>query len=137
VDAFVLDASALLAYLHDEPGADEVANAVSQSAAISAANWAETLSKLAEKGADPRRIATDLEEQGLLHGLLEVVPLTAEDAIAIAELRPPTRDSGLSLGDRACLALALRLDIPVLTADKSWDDLKDLGVDVDVRPIRG
>jgi ribonuclease VapC len=130
---YVLDASALVAYLHDEDGAAEVADAVSRTASISAANWAETLSKFAERGARPSRLAADLEDQGLLHGLLEVVPLTAEDAILIAELRPRTREFGLSLGDRACLALALRLRLPVLTADRDW---AHLDVDVDVRHIR-
>jgi len=134
VAELVLDASALLAYLHDEAGAEAVADAIARSAAISAANWAETLSKLAEHGVDSGRLAGELEEQGLLHGLLEVVPLTAADAVAIAELRPRTRDLGWSLGDRACLALALRLDRPVLTADRSWARLDELGLDV--RPIR-
>lgn len=130
----VLDASALLAYLQREAGAGEVAASIARSASISAANWAETLSKVTEHGADPRRLAAALEEQGLLQGLLEVLPLTAEDAIAIAELRPGTRDLGLSLGDRACLALARRLGVPVLTADRSWTALDELGLDV--RPIR-
>lgn len=130
----VLDASALLAYLHEEDGAAEVADAISRSASISAANWAETLSKVAELGSPPGRLAAELEEQGLLHGLLEVVPLTAEDALVIGELRPATKDLGLSLGDRACIALALRLKLPVLTADRNWTELDD--VDVDVQPIR-
>jgi ribonuclease VapC len=130
----VLDASALLAYLHEEDGAAEVADAIARSASISAANWAETLSKVAEAGVDPGQLATDLEEQGLLHGLLEVLPLTAEDALVIGELRPRTRGLGLSLGDRACLALALRLRLPVLTADQDWTELRDF--EVDVQPIR-
>jgi ribonuclease VapC len=130
----VLDASALLAYLHEEDGAAEVADAIARSASISAANWAETLSKVAEAGVDPGQLATDLEEQGLLHGLLEVLPLTAEDALVIGELRPRTKGLGLSLGDRACLALALRLRLPVLTADQDWTELRDF--EVDVQPIR-
>lgn len=130
----VLDASALLAYLHDEEGADAVADAVAGGAVISAANWAETLSKLAELGHAPDHMAAELEAQGLLHGLVEVVPLTAEDALAIAELRPRTRERGLSLGDRACLALAQRLRLPVLTADREWVELDD--VDIPVQPIR-
>jgi ribonuclease VapC len=134
VSQFVLDASALLAYLHEERGAADVADAVAQSACISAANWAETLSKVAEAGARPRDVAADLEERGLLHGLLEVAPVTAEDAIAIGELRPLTKSLGLSLGDRACLALALRLGLPVLTADQDWARID--GVDVELRPIR-
>jgi ribonuclease VapC len=129
----VLDASAFLAYLQGEEGAREVADAVASSAAISAVNWCETLTRVADAGGDPRAVATDLEEQGLLHGLIEVVPLTADDAPAVAELSPPTRDRGLSLDDRACLALATRLGLPVLTADRAWLDL-DIGAEV--RPIR-
>jgi ribonuclease VapC len=130
----VLDASALLAYLHEEEGAAKVADAIARSASISAANWAETLSKVAELGARPSQLAAELEAQGLLHGLLEVVPLTAEDALVIGELRPRTKELGLGLGDRACLALALRLRLPVLTADRPWTELED--VEVDVQPIR-
>jgi ribonuclease VapC len=130
----VLDASALLAYLHEEEGAAEVADALARSASISAANWAETLSKVAELGIQPSQLAADLEEQGLLHGLLEVVPVTAEDALVIGELRPRTKELGLSLGDRACLALAVRLRLPVLTADRNWTELEE--VEVDVQPIR-
>jgi ribonuclease VapC len=132
----VLDASALLAYLHEEQGADVVADAVAETAAISAANWAETLSKVAEIGHSPTEVAADLQEQGLLGGLLEVVALTAEDALVIGDLRPRTRDLGLSLGDRACIALALRLAVPVLTADGRWTELEGIGVDVSVQPIR-
>jgi PIN domain nuclease of toxin-antitoxin system len=130
----VLDASALLAYLHGEVGAVEVAEAIAETATISAANWAETLSKLTELGDEPRQITADLEEQGVLHGLLEVEPLTAEDAPTVAELRSKTRARGFGLGDRACLALALRLGLPVLTADRDWLEIERLGVEV--RPIR-
>jgi PIN domain nuclease of toxin-antitoxin system len=126
----------MLAYLHGEKGAELVADAIAQTAAVSAANWAETLSKVAELDRSPSDVATDLQEQGLLGGLLEIVPLTAEDALPIGELRPSTRDLGLSLGDRACIALALRLGVPVVTADRSWTELERIGIDVDVQPIR-
>lgn len=132
----VLDASALIAYLHGEEGADLVANAVAETAVTSAANWAETLAKLAELGHSPSEIANGLRQQGLLGGLLEIVALTDEDALLIGELRPPTRELGLSLGDRACIALALRLALPVLTADGSWTELEAVGIRVEVRPIR-
>lgn len=134
MSACILDASALVAYLHDEEGAEEVADALAATAAVSAANWAEVLSKLADGGSDPRAVVSDLQEQGLLHGLLEVVPLTPDDAVLIAELRRHTRKRGLSLGDRACLALALRLELPALTADRECLDLEN--VEADIRFIR-
>jgi ribonuclease VapC len=124
----VLDASALLAYLHDEPGAAPVEEALAAGAVMGSANWAETLSKLADRtGEDVDSILRRLQGQGLTEGLLTVLPLTLEDAITIARLRPETRPLGLSLGDRACLALGLRLGLPVLTADRRWHGLS-LGI---------
>lgn len=125
----VLDASAFLAYLHGEPGADVVADAIAATACIGAANLAETLAKLADSGPTPRDAVTQLTEIGILDGLVQVEPVTAEDAVAIAELRAATRDAGLSLGDRACLALGARLGLPVVTADRAWAEL-ELGVPV-------
>jgi ribonuclease VapC len=131
LSALVLDASGLLAYLHDEEGAAEVADALAKTAAISTANLAEALSKLAEHGANPREVVADLEERGVVGALLEVEPVTAEDSIAIAEMRVSTREHGLGLGDRACLALGRRLGLPVMTADRAWTELeKVLGVQV-------
>lgn len=117
----VLDASALLAYLREEPGADVVAAAIADGAAISTVNLAEVFSRSADRGVDPAKLATKLVEGGLLDGAITVEPFTVADAIATAHLRPATRDAGLSLGDRACLALARRLDAPALTADAAWD----------------
>ena len=131
MSAFVLDASGLLAYLHDEEGASEVADALANTGTISAANLGEALSKLAARGADPGAVVAELEERGLLGGLLEVEPLTAEDAIAIAEMRSLTRERGLGLGDRACLALGRRLGVPVMTADRAWIEFEEaVGVQV-------
>ncbi|WP_254568135.1 type II toxin-antitoxin system VapC family toxin [Oscillatoria sp. HE19RPO] len=113
----VLDASALLAYLQGEPGADDVADALLQKATISAINWAETLSKLAERGQDPDTVTTQLREGGLLDQALIIYPADEELARDIAKLRVSTRSFGLSLGDRACLALALKLHLPALTSD--------------------
>lgn len=129
----VLDASAFLAYLRDEPGAEAVADAVAGGAAISTVNLAEVLSRAADRGADPRRLAHRLTERGLLDGAIAVEPLTTADAVEIARLRPLTRDHGLSLGDRACLALATRLQAPAVTADTAWSDLD---LDVVLRLIR-
>ena len=129
ISSSVLDASALLAYLRDETGADHVADAIADGATISTANLAEVLSRVAVHGADPRRVARQLADRGLLDGAVAVEPLTTEDAVEIARLRPLTRDRGLSLGDRACLALAKRLDVPAVTADTAWSSL-DLSVEL-------
>jgi ribonuclease VapC len=131
--ALVLDASALLAHLRDEPGADVVAEAVASGAAISAVNLAEVFSRAADRGADPPTLAAELTRVGLLDGAITVEPFTAADAIETARLRPLTRVAGLSLGDRACLALARRLGAPALTADAAWQGVAH---GVELRPIR-
>jgi PIN domain nuclease of toxin-antitoxin system len=135
LSAFVLDASGLLAFLQDEAGASEVEQALASTGAISTANLAEALSKLAQQGTDPGELVAELEDRGVLGGLLEVEPLTAEDAIAIAEMRVPTHERGLGLGDRACLALGRRLGLPVMTADRVWVELEE-AVGVQVHPLR-
>ena len=129
----VLDASALLAYLGNESGADVVADAIAGGATISTVNLGEALSTLAARGSDPADVASDLTDRGLLDGAIAVEPFTTTDAIEVARLRPLTQSAGLSLADRACLALASRLSTPVLTADQAWTGLT---LDVDVRPIR-
>ena len=128
----VLDASALLAYLADEAGAELVADAIAGGATISTVNLAEVLSMLAARGGDPAAVAGDLTSRGLLDGAITVEPFTTADSIETACLRPLTRSAGLSLADRACLALARRLSTPVLTADQAWIGLAP---DVDVHPI--
>jgi ribonuclease VapC len=129
----VLDASALLAHLRDEPGADVVAEAIASGAVISTVNLAEVFSRVADRGDDPAKLAAELTQSGLLDGAITVEPFTAADAIDAARLRSLTRDAGLSLGDRACLALARRLDAPALTADTDWQGVAH---GVELRPIR-
>jgi ribonuclease VapC len=129
----VLDASALLAYLGNEPGAEIVADAITGGAAMSAVNLAEVLSTLAVRGKEPADVVSQLTGQGLLGGAIVVEPFITEDASEVARLRPLTRSAGLSLADRACLALARRLDAPVLTGDQAWAGVV---LDVDVRAIR-
>ena len=129
----VLDASALLAHLRDEPGADVVAEAIASGAVISTVNLAEVFSRVADRGGDPAKLAAELTRSGLLDGAITVEPFTAADAIEAGRLRPLTRDAGLSLGDRACLALARRLDAPALTADTDWQGAAH---GVELRPIR-
>ncbi len=129
----VLDASALLAYLRDEPGRDIVDELLEEICAISAANWAEVLSRLAGEGKDPDEASAELAERGVLHSSLTVHPLDEAQARRIAALRPITRDFGLSLADRACLALAEVLELPAFTADRAWDGLD---LDLQIRLIR-
>ena len=129
----VLDASALLAYLQGEPGAEHVAEALTRPAAISAVNYAEALAKLAEDGETAEQLAQRFETEGLVGGVVAVESVLAEDATTIASLRRPTRHLGLSIADRTCLALALRLGLPVMTADRTW---AELGLDVEVQAIR-
>jgi ribonuclease VapC len=129
----VLDASALLAYLNDEAGAGLVEDALLRGSAISAVNLAEVLSKLAEVGEDPQDVTENLKRRGLLGGNLVVSLLSEDDAVVIARLHRSTKAHGLSLGDRACLGLALRLKVPALTADRAWSRLK---VAVKIEPIR-
>jgi PIN domain nuclease of toxin-antitoxin system len=133
VPSAVLDASALLAYLRDESGADLVADAIATGAAISTVNLGEVLSRVADRGGDPARVSRQMTDRGLLDGAIAVESFTSADAIEVARLRPVTRDLGLSLGDRACLALATRLDTPVLTADSAWSKLD---VSLELRQIR-
>jgi PIN domain nuclease of toxin-antitoxin system len=121
----VLDSSALLCVLNGEVGAERVAAAL-PSAVIGAVNLAEVVTKLREKGLSAE------EADEVLGGLnLDVRPLTADQAAAAGHLRPGTRTLGLSLGDRACLALAAELRRVVLTADRDWARA-DVGVKVDV-----
>ena len=123
----VLDASALLALLNSEPGAEKVA-AVLSGAMISAVNLSEVVAKLAEVGMPEASIREALD--GLA---LEVMPFDREQAYVAGHLRPLTRSAGLSLGDRACLGLAQRLGLPVVTTDSVW---ADLGLELDVQVVR-
>lgn len=129
----VLDASALLAYLGNEPGADVVADAIADGVSISAVNLAEALSTLATRDKDPTDVVSELSGRGLLGGAITVEPFTTADATEAARLRPLTRAAGLSLADRACLALARRLATAALTADQAWSGL---ALDVGVQTIR-
>ncbi len=123
MSSVVLDASALLCLLADEPGADRVGQRLAAGAYISAVNWAEVLTKIVDIGEEPGKIARELEEAGVAGGGLEIVPLTQDDALAVARLRQTTKQLGLSLGDRACLALAERLELPAVTTDRTWLNL--------------
>ena len=114
----VLDASALLAFLHQEPGADIVEHVLDGSV-ISTVNWLEVSRKSLEWGRPVGLLRVGFAELGL-----DIAPFTVEDAETAAEMYQATRSSGLSLGDRACLALARRLGLPALTADRRWIDVQ-------------
>ena len=107
----VLDASALLCLLFDEPGADRVERALPD-AVISAANLAEVIAKLVDRGLDGNEVLADLRELDL-----EVVALDRAQAEAAGLLRSATRKARLSLGDWACLALAQQRRTTALTTD--------------------
>jgi ribonuclease VapC len=124
-DAIVLDASALLALVHGEPGADRVKAALPV-AALSSANLAEVVSKLVERRMPPAEITELLQDLDL-----DLHPFDEALAFAAGFLRASTRNQRLSLGDRACLALARRLGASVLTADRAWQGL-GLGVRVEL-----
>lgn len=111
----VLDASALLAFLGGEPGADAVEVALDDGASCSAANWSEAAQKVLAAGGDWDLAGALLDAYGLA-----VEPVLVADAEWAA--RRWRAGEGLSLGDRLCLALAARLDVEAVTADRSWGD---------------
>jgi ribonuclease VapC len=113
----VLDGSALLALLLGETGADRVADLLSRSA-VSTLNLSEVVAKLSEHGVPELGIRTALGDLDL-----DVHAFDQDAAFAAGRLREPTRNHGLSLGDRACLALAMRLDAVAVTADRAWAGL--------------
>ena len=125
----VLDASAVIALLNGERGASKVVTVVAD-AAVGVFNQAEVISHYVHLGAP-------LEE---VREMLEALPytvMTADEALgwAAGALRAITSSAGLSLGDRFCLALAKKLDVPVYTADRAWKDV-ETSVGVKVVAIR-
>lgn len=119
----VLDASALLAFLDSEPGADVVLRALIAGSYASTVNMAEIYTKNASRPVPLRSVEARLSVVRLV-----VEPFTQEDARAVGRLTTATRPFGLSLADRACLTLARRLSLPALTADRVWSRLPDIGV---------
>ena len=123
----VVDASAILALVKGEPGAGVVRARISR-AVVSTVNVAEVGTKLVDWG---------MTGAGLRHVILnlgfEVRPFDSDQALAAAALRTATRSHGLSLGDRACLALAQSTGLPVLTADRAW---RGVGLELAIEVIR-
>jgi ribonuclease VapC len=122
----VLDASALLAILNCEPGADVLTPDLLSTATSSTVSLAEVQSKLVDKGLDPREAW-----EATLSPIRDATAFDADQAKAAGDLVIQTRVLGMSLGDRACLALGLALRAPVYTADKSWKSLK-LGIPIHI-----
>ncbi len=114
----VLDASAVLALLNDEPGGDRVESALDE-AVISAVNLAEVLTKLIDAGMPEDEARQSFDLLGI-----EVIDFNKQQAETAASLRSATRKKGLSLGDRCCLALGLQMGVEVVTAEREWAKLK-------------
>lgn len=119
----VLDASALLSVLLEEAGAEEV-ESLGASWLMSAVNFSEVVATAVDRG-----LAMESVMLALTRLAMDVVAFDAEQACLAASLRPLTRAAGLSLGDRACLALGLKTELSVVTADRAWGAC-DVGVHI-------
>ncbi len=123
----VLDTSALLAYLREEPGA-EVVDELLADARMTSVNWAEVVQKSLSAGVDVEGMQEDLQALGM-----RVEPFLPVDGDRAGRLWPLTQQQGLSLGDRACLSLGLRLGLTVVTCDRAWAQLP---LDLEVQLLR-
>ena len=110
----VLDTSAVLAIVNQEPGM-EVVLPLLEFSIINTVTLAEIVTKLAEWGMSQNAVQEALDDLGM-----PTVPFDEDQAFLAGMLRPVTRSFGLSLGDRACLALGMTRDLPILTADRNW-----------------
>lgn len=125
--ACVLDASAVLCLLFSEKGADKV-EARLGSASMSTVNYTEVLTKLIDRGVDAEEAIQDLSDLDLA-----IVPVDQSMAEEAARLRTLSKEMGLSLGDRVCLALARCLNLPAVTTDRAWKEIaKPAGIKVEL-----
>jgi ribonuclease VapC len=124
VTTFVLDASAVIALIRGEPGADFI-NERLVGAAISAVNLQEVVKELLDQGVGLAAAST-----AVLALSLDVIAHDADDALAAADLAKATRKFGRGIGDRSCMALAIRLGVPALTTDRAWAQLAIPGLTV-------
>lgn len=120
----VFDASAILALLADEPGAEIVARHIGDGI-ISAVNFQEVVKELLRRGIP---IDAALELLDALH--LDIRPHGREEAVIAAGLYPTTRQHGSGLGDRSCMALAIAEALPAITADRAWNHIEAAGLQV-------
>lgn len=127
ITRIVLDASALIAAIFEEKGSEEVEPYLPH-AIMSTVNLAEVSSYMIERGIDSNDVSKMLKDLGI-----DLIPYDETQAFLTAKLRTKTKSKGLSLGDRACLALAITKNIPVLTADKAW---KGLEIGIAIQLIR-
>jgi PIN domain nuclease of toxin-antitoxin system len=127
MSSVVLDSSALLAYLNAEPGADLVEPLLGN-AKISTVNVAEVVGRLVAQNGSVTAIREMLDILAL-----DMVDFDRDLAERAGELINRTRKQGLSLGDRACLALAARENLPAISADRAW---AKLGIGVEIKLIR-
>jgi len=127
----VMDSSALLVVSKGEIGADRVMEILeTQDCVISSVNMAEVATRMLDMGLPPEHLERACEQFGI-----DVIDFNQEQALATAKLRIATKSAGLSLGDRACLALALRLQGVAVTADRAWGEVKK-ALDVKILQIR-
>jgi ribonuclease VapC len=124
---YLLDASALLCLIYGEPGADEVKGYMPD-AAITAVNYSEVVTKLQERGASDEEI-----DAGLATLKIAVLPFDTDHAVSAGKLRKSTRHRGLSLGDRACLAVAMQRSAVAVTTDRNW---LEVDVGAKIRAVR-
>jgi len=121
----LLDASAVLAVILEETGADVVVEALRSSTAMSAVNAAEVAAHLHQEGWGDEEVSLVFRELGI-----RILPFDIDVALLSGRYRVATQSLGLRLGDRACLASACIAGIPALTADKAWEQLNLPGVDI-------
>ena len=127
MDEVVFDASAVLALVYGEPGADVVKRAIDRGI-ISCVNLSEVIAKLTDEGWEPTLVRSTMDRLDL-----RVVAFDEDQAYLSGLLRTITRPFGLSLGDRACLALAQSAALPTITGERRWADIP---INVEIQLIR-
>ena len=115
MSSFIYDTSAVMAYLNEEQGGELVSAALLRPGFMSDVNFAELVTKLSDSGMPEDEIRDTLGPLNFAN-----VQFGSEAAYVAGLLRPPTKAAGLSLGDRACLALGILKGLPVLTSDQAW-----------------